>query len=380
MIKSILKYIKELISKLPKWETVLFLLVFSTNFSVGQFSISQYIYIVLSIFFFWKCRELVKSTRPILFFYYFLVMSVFNFILYQNLSALGSSFRFVFNLFVYILLLVSFDNQLYRKRVIWGYIYACEFFSLVIIVQFIVYYIVGVNLQINIGQFDPTGNQYDHTGLLADKLYRTGGLFNEPSWYASFCAPCIFIVDKLRNRIGYLVCLFGIILSTSGVGYAALGVYGLWKTFKLKPIYTLMILVIVISLLTPIMFLLAPSIDKLSLENSRLEVYAYIYSKAIISLFGVNLNSLYVTEGEFEYFLNTFSFVYLFWGLVGLFIFIRIFYYKKIVFLTIAIVAVIMIEGLYGRIDFWMMLLACRLFNSELAVEEQNKKCLIKAY
>lgn len=369
MVKALLGYVKELTRNLLKLETIIFLLVFSSNFSVGEFSVSQFIYIILAFFFLWRYRKYIASTKAIIFFYYFMVASVVNYALYHNSSAFGSSLRFVFNLFIYILLLMSLNNNYMRKRIIYGYLYACEFFSLVIIVQFLIYYLLGINLQINIGQFNPTGNAYDPASMMVGSLYRTSGLFNEPSWYASFCAPCIFIADKLRDRIGYFVCLFGIIFSTSGVGYAVLGVYGLWKIFKMKPIYVIMIMIAFVLLMTPIMFLLVPSIEKISFENTRLAVYAYIFTKSVYSIWGVNPGSLYMSNGEFEYFLNTLSFVYLFWGIVGLLVFVKIFYYNKVILLTLAIIAVIAIEGLYGRIDFWMMLLACRLYNSELISE-----------
>lgn len=366
MIKSFICFISELTKNLVKWPTIIFLLVLSSSFVLVGINISQFIYGFLAFFFFFKNHKYIQNTKVIKYVLFFSVVAFINFFLYQNKEAFGSSLRFIYNLLLYSVFLMSFDNRITRPKVVNGYIYASTFFSLFIIIQFITYYLLGVNIKIAYGDYNTTGSAYDP---LSGMLYRTGGFFNEPSWYAAFCSPCIFIVDRLKNKKALIICILGTFLSTSGTGYLVLAFYGLWKIFNMKPIYTLICLVIIIILLTPIMYLLAPNIDKMNLENERLSIYAYMYMNSVITLLGTSPNPLYV-DGKLDFFLNTLSFIYLFWGALGIAAFYRVSYYNKMIFLTFSIFAVMAVEGLYGRMDFWMMLLACKLFNIELNLSQ----------
>ena len=358
----------EMVSNLFKWYTILSLMVVFSNFNIGSGILSQYIFGFLSIYYLIKYRNRIGNLRPFLYFVFFFALSIWNYFLYSNIEAMGSSLRFVFNLFIYLCLMLSFDNAITRTKIVDGYEYACVFFSLFVIVQFLSFYILGVNLTFDFGEYmglPNHANEYDPT---IGGLYRTGGMFSEPSWYASFVTPSVFILTQRKKYIYLGICVVGTVFSTSGVGFAVLAIYSLWVINRLKPIYKMIALTLIILSLIPLAFLMSHALSELRLENSRLLIFSAIVIEHLHSLFGVDPHQLYY-GGEFVFFMNTAAFIYLFYGIVGFGVFIKLIYFKRLKLMTLSIIAIMAIEGLYGRVDFWIMILVGRLYNNQICFD-----------
>lgn len=369
-MKSIINYLKNY----KKWHTVIFLLVIFSNLEIGNFLLSDIIYGFFAVYVFLKFKK--SPTNGIVIFY-FITITLMNYIAYSNFRALLSTLRFDFGLIICMLLYSRFNNSVYRRKLVNGYCYACVLFSLFVLFQFFCYYVLKVNIDFSFGDYAREENSAGSYDVLSDLYYRTGGMFKEPSWYAAYVSPVLFILTIQKRHKELIICLVGLLASTSGLGFAILAIYAIWTALLFdKKVGTFVVFAVFLAY-TYLPFLFNKLSGGVLGENSSFAIRIIepfeILNNIKFSIIGINPSYHYDSSGSVMYFLNTFMFIYYYFGIIGLFLFLKFIFTKKIPILCISIIVVILIEGLYGRIDFWMMLLACLLFNSSTNEYKKNK-------
>lgn len=125
------------------------------------------------------------------------------------------------------------------------YIAVCA--TVLIIVQYLCYYILGFHLQlVAIPLLNPSNSQWFgliRTGLIGVtgsrlSFYRPSAFFLEPSHFAIYCIPVIAVTlfsvtgDEKRERLCALFISLGVFLSTSGLGIAVVVMcWGIYLAF-----------------------------------------------------------------------------------------------------------------------------------------------------
>lgn len=363
-MKQLLNYI----NNYKDFFTLIFIFVIFSNLGVGNFLLSDIIYGAIA---FWTVIKFKKTPYKGLVLAFFLIVTIVNYISYGNSRALLSTIRFDYGLIICAILFSNFDNDNYRNRLINGYCYACVFFSAFVIIQFVSYYVLKINIDFSFGDYAREENAAGAYDVLSDMFYRTGGMFKEPSWYAAYVSPVSFILTKQKRFKELFICLVGLLASTSGLGFAILAIYVSWLAllYDKKMGITVALFVFLVYQYLPFIF------NKMSTgalgEESSLGIRVMepftVLSNLDFSFIGLNPIFHYDNSGHVMFFLNTFMFVYFYYGILGSFLFLNYIKMKNIRILFIAIVAITLIEGIYGRIEFWMMLLACLLYNSSLS-------------
>lgn len=371
-MKQLLNYI----NNYKDFYTLIFIFVIFSNLSVGNFLLSDIIY---GAFTFWTVIKLKDTPYKGLVLAFFLLVTIVNFILYGNSRALLSTIRFDYGLIICAIFFSSFDNDKYRNRLINGYCYACVFFSAFVIMQFFSYYVLKINIDFSFGDYAREENAAGAYDVLSDLFYRTGGMFKEPSWYAAYVSPVVFILTKQKRYKELLICLVGLLASTSGLGFTVLAIYVSWLVllYDKRMGITVALFVFFVYQYLPFIFnkMSTGALGEESSLGIRIVEPFSVLSHLDFSIIGLNPIFHYDSSGHVMVFLNTFMFVYFYYGIIGSFLFLNFIKMKNIRVLFIVIVAITLIEGIYGRIDFWMMLLACLLYNSSLS--NRNKKMII---
>jgi hypothetical protein len=329
----------------------------------GKFLLADVIYFAIVIYIIYKSYN--KGTRlehyaiyivPIL----FLCFSVINLMRFENQEAFFSQIRYIFNYYVFSA--VVFYFLIYEKRkesFIYTYECICCFFSLFVIVQFFSYYILGVNIPFDFGSYSLEENVASIYNPLDAFLYRTGGFFKEPSWFALFVAPVLDIAYKQKHHKIFQICILGLILSTSSLAILLIAVFFLLRLKQLKFLILFLLCISAICLIFPDIF--ERLLQGGSLQIRVLEPFDFFFKANSSSFIGIDVGRFYFFNGEI--FLNTFVFTYLAFGTIGLLFFLFFFKLEFSLYTSIAMLAIVMIEGCYGRIDFWMALAACFVSN-----------------
>lgn len=356
---------------------IIFTLVIFSNFGIGSFLLSDIIYLAVAVLAIVKTMRIRKPSKIYGYVVLFALFTLLSYLRFQHPRALLSCFRFVFGISICSILFSSYNNEKYRDKVISGYCNACVIFSSFLLLQFFSYYVLHFNIDFSFGDYAREENVAGGYNPLDSLFYRTGGLFKEPSWYAAYVVPSLFILTEIKDYKKLAICVCGLIASTSGLGFAVLAVYLVWLTlsFNRKLGVILMLVLAAAYYFLPFIFVKigAGVVGEESSFFIRVQEPLEELQKVPFSIIGLDPKLHYDSSGKVMFFLNTFLFAYFYFGIIGLFFFIRYLYCNKILFLSIALLVIVMLEGLYGRIEFWMMLLACKLFNEELRLNSKRK-------
>ena len=375
MISSILRYSKNFLS----YYTLLFILVISSNIIAGNFVLADYLYLFFCVVAFSRTYNLKRNPKVFLYVLYFVLCALLVYSLYSNFRGLMSSCRFILGILFCSILFYSYNNVLYREKIVKGYGYACVFLSIFVIIQFISYYVLHINIDLSFGDYaasaDTHANAAGFYDPLKDLFYRTGGLFNEPSWFAAYVSPSCFILTRNKSYKEAFVVIVGLLMSTSGLGFVVLAIYLSWLILQYNKTIGIVVALLFLTAYIGLPFIFeraSQGVDGGSFEARITIPFTKILQIPELSIFGINPAYHYDRFGEPLFFANTLTFIYIYFGIIGLFVFFKYVYFKRFFALTIAILAIISIEGLYGRIDFWMMVLACKIYSSQMLEEKRS--------
>ena len=358
-----------------RWYNILFIGILFSNYEIGSFLVSDIYYLLFSIFIVIKTK-VGKMNIDHLYIYitFFLLLSIYNYYTYHHIKAFLSCLRFVYGFFISVLLIATLNKSKYRHIVINAYLDFCVFFSLFLLMQFLSYYLLHVKIDFSLGS-NIRGSGYfsDLYDPRYDINYRTGGFFYEPSHYASFVSPSLFLLSRPMQKIKFILVFLGVLVSTSGLGYVILSLWGIWMclkpgNFTLK-VGLISIVVIAVSLM-PFVFERVSSGG--SYEVRIIEGWMILYDNATVSLWGIDPHIYMEDDGSRVFFANTFQYLYINYGIVGVLTFVMFTYYKRVPFVSLSIFAIIFIEGINGRIEFWLLLFVLYLYEKE---KERQDRC-----
>lgn len=345
--------------------TLLFLLVFTSNIVIGSFLLSDALYGLLTVFVFLKTKRDKGAYFTYCYLLYFAFAAMLSFHMYSNAKGLQSSLRFIYNFFLCITLIISLDHNEYRSKIIRGYLNACCVFSFIIFLQILLYYVFKINLNLDFGDLASQQNVANEYDPLSDLMYRTGGIFKEPSYYTAFVGPSIFMLYKYRYFKRFIYVLMGMIFSTSGLGFAVILIFGSYIIINANKKFKFLFIILCAIIFVSLPFVFQHVLLGGSNEIRLVEPFTALFEEGNVGLFCGN-PAMHYYKDEILIWINTFVFILLYFGIVGMLLFLKFIYYKQALYLTVTILCLIIIEGLYGRIDFWMTVLACSLFNKEL--------------
>lgn len=140
----------------------------------------------------------------------FVVIFIGFYVLYDEGLGLGF-LRIAFYYFLFFFV-VSLEKINFEKFLL-VYIYCCMFFSASIFFQWAAYEFLNTNasLQLPIPYYEPD------TLKVIDDLFRSGGWFKEPSYFAIFTLPAFFYLLSQRSYLKYFLLAVAGIVSTSSL-------------------------------------------------------------------------------------------------------------------------------------------------------------------
>ena len=342
--------------------------IFETIAIANNIVVTDLLYFVFAVLFFFKGLLIkgqgLNTYGCYLYPVFFLILAWLNYIRFGSLQIFQSHLRFVFNCTIYITLLTCFfrRNSEERERLVNTYIYVCVLYSAFISIQYLSFYIFNYNIKLNLGGSNAAGLYIPSKEV----NYRTGGFFNEPSWYAVFVSPVLDIAFRKKKYYQLFICIVGILLSTSALGYLSLAIFIVvrcnWKYGKyslLFVVFTLILWCMFPNIFSRLFDALNFGEDAVNSNNARV-IAPFTIAVREMSVWGTNIADLYETYGGI--FFNTFTFIFLSFGMAGLVVFLSMIWNRHNLLLSLIIVMLIAIEGCYGRIDFWMGLLATSVF------------------
>lgn len=334
----------------------------------ANFSITDLLYFLFAFIFFIK-KMRIKYVGNLfgseyLFLFAFILLAFISYSNYGFGRMFQSELRFLYNCGIFTVIFSYFKgcNSIEREKLVSSYLYVCVLASTFIFIQYISFYIFRYTIKFDIGDFN-AASLYTYS---SSAIYRTGGLFNEPSWFTLFVGPSLEIAYKNKKFKELIVCVLGLILSTSSMAFLFLFIFGITKfSFKRGNMKTILLMIVALFLVYicfPQAF--ARLFEALDFENGTnsndarvLDPFAFVASISL-PIFGMDVSDII---GD-TLFLNTFVFVLLAFGVVGLIIFLLMILQRKSLCLSLLLLLTVIIEGCYGRIDFWMALLASSVF------------------
>lgn len=353
----------------------LFFLLFACsifeNFKLGEnFVLSDLLYCLFIVVFCFKLVSVRFHSNENFFLYpiVFLLIATFDYGLFHNSKMFMSQLRFVFNCSVFAILATYFIRQNFtiKEKLISTYTYVCVICSCFIIIQFISFYVFRYNLAFDFGSYQGSINHASLETPSLSAIYRTGGFFKEPSWYAVFMGPVLDITYKRKQIPQLIICILGLIFSTSSMGFLFLFFFvAINLKSNKKYLFLFLAAFIVLYFIVPMaftrLFEAMNTQDGDNSNNSRVILpFTLVWEHGQFPLFGLDIAILYDLEDSL--FLNTFLFVVTSFGIVGFVFFMRMILNKGFPLLNMILIATVVIEGCYGRIDFWMPLLAATIF------------------
>lgn len=383
VIRSTLYAIKYKRDEVRFLYVMLFFLAIFENFSIGaNFCLADLIYLVFLLYFALKSLR-IPFKRASSFYWFpfsFLVIAIIDYEMFHANKMLFSQLRFVFNCSVFAVL-ASYLSRLpntEKSIVTSSYVYVSTIASFFIILQFLSFHILHYNLNFDFGAFQGSINAAS-LAVPGSSLYRTGGFFKEPSWYAVFMGPVLDIAYKKGKITELVICILGLVLSTSSMGFIFLFVFFILNLKNNRKYVLLFVfLVYIVYVVFPSAFeRLFVALDfsegaDNSNESRVIGPFTYIFTGGTFPVLGMNIEDLYIMYDE-KLFLNTFLFVLMSFGVVGIIIFAKMLWQKTSIYITTILLITVIIEGCYGRIDFWMPLLAATVFNKNMVLNNYGK-------
>ena len=366
-----------------------FLVIFN-NFQLGPvFLLTDVLYTALGIYFLFQLKSFRISTfyKPLLFLSLFITIILVNYVLFQNISSVFSQIRFLWGMVIFWILYLFFDQKQSKKELLFkAYLVFCVYCSGFVIFQIFAFYILQTNIYITFGEFDDLRNSMEGaiSGL---QSARVGGFFREPSWYAIFVGPSLYILNELKNYRGLVIVGFGLLLSSSTYAILIVSVFLLSSVFFSTYAKSKVNALVTLLLIPPIIYVIlsyAPFLfDRLFfiVENQGggsyltriLNPFSYFYEN--ISFFGVDVS--FLKGDDFVFFVNTFLYVFYSFGIIGTLAFLSLIISHRIkyIFLSFSLMLAISIEGMAGRIDFWIVLLIYQsIYNGGLSSLIRNQR------
>lgn len=182
--------------------------VFSNYVLFGPISIGDFFVFTAVIFLIKHLKINILSIGSIV--VAFIIILIGFYVLYDEGVDPGF-FRiaFYYSLFFFVISL----QKISLERFLSVYIYCCIFFSVSLILQWIAYEFLNISfsLQLPIPYYEP-----DTLKILND-LFRSGGWFKEPSYFAIFLMPAIFYLLSQRSYLKYFLLVFAGVISTSSL-------------------------------------------------------------------------------------------------------------------------------------------------------------------
>ena len=351
------------------------------NFKISSsFLMTDILYTFLAFYFLYKLKKFQVTVlfKPLFYLSFFIFVSIINYIFYENSTSLLSQFRFIWGLLIFWVFYIYFHQSLIRQETLFkAYLFFCTYCSIFILLQNILFHVFKVNVFITFGEFDLIRNSMDGATSGLDSMVRSGGFFREPSWYAIFMMPAIYMLFELKDYRRLIILILGILLCTSVTGFVYLctflfSIAILSSSIKLK-LYSIL-LIILMPIILYWAFLTLPFIfERLiyvfenggggSAETRIFEPFKHFYDN--ISFFGVDVT--FLKDNGNVFFVNTFLYVFFSFGMVGTMVFLKLLISFKLrfIFLSISLLFAVVIEGLAGRIDFWIIVLICQFIYNQ---------------
>lgn len=362
------------------------MIIFESCSLNGKLPLTDFIFPLLLVLLYGKQNVFILlknkfSKRLLIDIVLLLLIALVNYFIIGDTRTFSSQIRLIVNSFVMLFTttyFIKYTNEI--DKFINAYELFCFACSLCVVLQFILVYLFGIVLQIDFGQYQLSQNWASAYNEINDgyRLYRTGGFFNEPSWFAIFISPALFISAKRNHFIVLLTCIIGLLFSTSNLGFAFILLFFLLKIRKISHVLVLILLIVVIYLSFPQIF--SRFIEQFIIEKSigsgaeRLIDPLDLLNKInALSLFGID-----ISEFRTRIFIGTFMYVLLTFGVVGLAIFLNIIYVKNYIGLSLIFITTVVIDGCYGRIDFWMVLCVSHLLSFQYSIKKNEKYYLCK--
>ena len=296
-----------------------------------------------------------------------LAIVVFNFLYFENTTSLMSQFRFLWGLAVLLIFLLYFSDEHRSIILLDYYLKFVVFSSFFIILQNLSYHVLGFHFFLSFGTFDLIRVSTDGAIPGVHTYIRSGGVFREPSWFAIFVMPSLFMLHKLVKLKQLAIVLVALIMSTSSLGYVFILLFvGVLVAFSNN--LKLKIVVVLLSILSLILlylvyikfeFLFERLIFVMETGGSasiRL-IDPLRYFADNITFFGTDTS--FMKNDDEVFFVNTLLYIFFSFGCIGLMLCLPVFFSYKLKYLyySLGVFTSILIEGLSGRIDFWILLL-----------------------
>lgn len=351
--------------------------VIFNNFRIaGSLLLTDILFTVIAVFMLVESKKTkIKSQAKYIFVYIWitLVIIILNYFYYSNKISALSQLRFLWGgiiTFVFIFYYTEKKSKEFLKQ----YLSFIVIASIFIISQNVTFHLFNYHFFLSFGDYDLLRFSTDGAVPGVHSYIRSGGLFREPSWYAIFAMPSIFMFHKLREKLNLFLVLLGIVISTSSLGYLFILLFigvlvVLSKSLKLK-IYTVLIAIVSFVLLYLVYFEYAFLFDRLifvletggSASIRVLDPLEHLSSN--ITLFGTDTS--FMKSKDEVFFVNTFLYIFFSFGLFGLILFIPLIISLRLkyIYYSIGLLLTIVIEGLAGRVDFWVLIVIILLIRS----------------
>ncbi len=178
--------------------------VFFSFFSIGDFLLFLTIPWVLSNLY-------INHTRLVYLLLIFLIITI-SFIHLGNFNVYRGFYRSSYY-FILIFTVVNIKIKSYQIFLDY-YIKICSFISFLLIFQRLIYSVSGIKYSLHL----PLPVYEKDVLLVLDHIYRSGGVFSEPSYFAIFLFPALFISIQ-KNIFLYFLFIVAAVISTSALAF-----------------------------------------------------------------------------------------------------------------------------------------------------------------
>jgi hypothetical protein len=246
----------------------------------------------------WVLRNLYLNYSGLFYFFIIIFIILISFLILGDFDVYRGFYRsaYYFILFYLITNLKNINNELF----FYYYIKICGFTSILLISQWLIFITLGMKISLQL----PLPYYENDVVLVLDHIYRTGGVFSEPSYFAIFLFPALFYSIE-RNIFLYILFFLAGILSTSALAFfsifASLIFYSINRVGFFRSILPVAIIAIVLFSLV-----LSELFDGYTVVNKITEIFKD--GGTLVGRFNPTLNILNIAHTLFpnEYAYNYF--------------------------------------------------------------------------
>jgi hypothetical protein len=233
------------------------------------------------------------------FFYLIVILNIIliSFFILGDFNIYRGFYRsaYYFILFFLIINLKYINNKLFFNY----YIKICGFASILLIAQWLIFITLGVKLSLQL----PLPYYEKDVVLVLDHIYRTGGIFSEPSYFAIFLLPALLYSIR-RNIYLYLLFFIAGIVSTSSLAFFSIFVSLIFYSINRVGFFCSILPVAIIAILLGSL-VLSESFDGYIFVNKITEIFKD--GGTLVGRFNPIFSILNTTE---TFFPNEFSYNY----------------------------------------------------------------------